>query len=114
MTTVTEHIRTQMYKRLGVDSTERRDPHSISAEIKGMTSKLDGIVSLARPRLIMGGLRHGSSWEHGPLMKYMQEKFDTYKETGNFEMLVDLFNFVTVEGRLQTHPKFHFNAVDRK
>ena len=62
----------------------------------------------------MGGIRHGSDWTHENLMTYMQEKFDNYKRTGNFEMLIDFFNFIPIEGELKTHPNFHFNSIDRK
>jgi len=106
-------IRDRMYSRMGICSVKKRDPVVMGAEIRAMTSKLEEIVSLARPRLIMGGIRHGSNWDHESLMDYMQGKFDAYRETGNFELLVDLFNFVAVEGQLKTHPKFHFNPLDR-
>lgn len=109
----TEYIRSKMYARLGIDDKPKREASEISAEIAGMTHSLEEITRLARPRLIMGGIRYGSDWQYEPLMEYMQKKFDAYKETGNFEMLVDLLNFVAVEGRLRTHPRFHFNALDR-
>lgn len=113
---MTEHeaIRAVMYRRMGIDDKPKREASEVSAEIAGMTHSLDEIVKLARPRLIMGGIRYGSDWQHEPLMEYMQKKFDAYKETGNFEMLVDLVNFVAIEGKLKTHPRFHFNALDRK
>ena len=106
-------IRKNLYARLGIDTKPKRDPVAVGTEIRRMTNKLDEIVALARPRLIMGGIRYGSDWEHEDLMKYMQEKFDDYKQTGNFEMLVDFFNFISIEGELKTHPNYHFNATDR-
>ena len=111
---VTDLCRKNLYKRLGVDTEPKRDPTAISIEVRQMTEKLQEIVDLAKPRLVMGGIRYGSSWEHEPLMEYMQKKFDIYKKTGNFEMLVDLFNFIVIEGQLKTHPKHHFKAIDRK
>lgn len=111
---VTDMCRQNMYNRLGIETTMKRDPVKVGAELAGMTAKLNEIVSLAKPRLIMGGIRYSSDWQHEPLMEYMQKKFDTYKKTGNFEMLVDLFNFVVIEGQLKTHPSFHFKALDRK
>lgn len=109
----TDLCRNNLLSRLGIDKTPRRGPVQVAQEIQRMTSKLEEIVNLARPRLIMGGIRYGSDWKHGALMDYMQSKFDAYKETGNFEMLVDFFNFIPIEGELKTHPKFHFNAIDR-
>lgn len=113
---ISEHdiIRKGLYSRLGIATSVKRDKFQMVAEIDRMTRKLDEIVALAKKRLIMGGIRHGSDWEHEQLMNYMQKKFDAYKETGNFEMLVDFFNFIPIEGVLQTHPKYHFNAMDRK
>jgi phosphopantetheine adenylyltransferase len=110
----TNYIREAMYRRMGIEDKPKREASEVSAEIAGMTHSLEDVVKLARPRLIMGGIRYGSDWKHEPLMEYMQKKFDTYKETGNFEMLVDLVNFVAIEGKLKTHPRFHFNALDRK
>lgn len=114
MTTVSDHIRKGLYNRLGVDTSSCRGAAEVSSEIKRMQIKLQEVAGLANDRLIMGGIRYGSDWEHDPLMDYMQKKFDIFKETGNFEMLVDLFNFVVIEGQLKTHPKFHFKAIDRK
>lgn len=114
MPTATELCRRNLYNRLGVDTTEKRDSVKMQSETTRMTNKLEEIVSKAKPRLIMGGIRYGSEWQHEPLMEYMQYKFDDYKDTGNFEMLIDLVNFVVIEGELKTHPKHHFKAVDRK
>lgn len=110
----TELCRANLYKRLGISETKKRDPSQVKCEVARMTAKLAEIKSLAEPRLVMGGIRHGSDWEHEPLMKYMQKKFDDYLETGNFELLVDLFNFVVIEGELKTHPKFNYSPIDRK
>lgn len=114
MITATELCRKNLYKRMGVDTTVKRDPVKMEAEITRMTRKLDEVCQTARPRLIMGGIRYGSDWKHEPLMDYMQKKFDTFRDTGNYEMLIDLVNFVAIEGVLKTHPKSHFNAIDRK
>jgi hypothetical protein len=114
MPTVHDLIRSKMYSRMGIETKPKRDALSVSIEIKSMTRKLDEIIALAKPRLIMGGIRYGSNWNHEDLMSYMQEKFNEYKTTGNFEMLVDLFNFVVIEGQLKTHPKFNFTPKDRK
>lgn len=105
--------RKNLHQRLGIEGQDKRDPAQMISEIRRMKSKLREISGLAEPRLVMGGIRYGSEWEHEPLMKYMQSKFDRYKKTGNFEMLVDLFNFIVIEGELKTHPSFHFEAVDR-
>ena len=112
--TVTEHIRSQLMSRLGIEDTKKRDPIAMQAEIKRMTGSLESICELCRPRLIMGGIRYGSSWKHEALIKYMQSKFDDYKKTGNFEMLVDFVNFCAIESVLKTHPEFHFEAKDRQ
>lgn len=114
MLSTTEHIRNGLYARLGVVDKPKRDALEVSQEIAGITKKLNEIVNLARPRLIMGGIRYGSDWQHEPLMEYMQKKFDIYKQTGNYEMLVDLLNFIVIEGQLKTHPQHHFKAIDRK
>jgi len=106
--------RKNLCSRLNIDTTKKRDPVKMQLEIFGMTTKLDEIIELAKPRLIMGGIRYGSEWEHVPLMKYMQEKFNQYKENGNFEFLIDFTNFIAIEGVLKTHPKHHFNPLDRK
>ena len=85
----------------------------MNGEIQGMIEALKHIMELARPRLIMGGIRYGSEWEHEPLMKYMQAKFNSYLATGNFEMLIDLVNFCAIESVLRTHPDWHFEGEDR-
>ena len=108
------YCRKALYDRQGIDTTEKRDPSLMQAEINRMIRKLNEVRDLAEPRLVMGGIRYGSSWTHKPLMKYMQGKFDNYVETGNFEMLVDIVNFIAIEGELKTHPKYHFKAVDRQ
>jgi len=106
--------RNSLEKRLCIDSSvEVKDSLKVSAEIAHMTKALSDLVELCRPRLIMGGIRYGSSWKHDALMKYMQNKFDAYKATGNMEMLVDLTNFCAIETALKTHPNFHFEAKDR-
>ena len=111
--TNTDHCRKSLHARLGIGDERRRDPSAMSAEIRRMTDSLEALCELARPRLIMGGIRYGSEWKHEPLMKYMQAKFDEYKATGNFEMMVDFFNFIGIESVLKTHPEFHFKAKDR-
>jgi len=114
MKRINDFIRDSLHQRLQINSKPIRDSNSVAIEIKSMTDKLDEIVELARPRLIMGGIRYASNWKHEDLMKYMQEKFDLYKSTGNYEMLIDFFNFIPIEGQLKTHPNFHFNSIDRK
>jgi len=106
--------RKNLHERLNIDSDKKRDPVKMQIEIFQMTSKLDELITLAKPRLIMGGIRYGSNWKYKALIKYMQEKFDQYKETGNFELLIDFMNFIAIEGVLKTHPKHHFNSLDRK
>lgn len=114
MTDTFSHCRATLHDRLGIEENiRRRDPLKMSAEINGMVQSLDDIRDLCRPRLIMGGIRYGSEWKHKPLMDYMQKKFDLYRATGNFEMLVDLVNFCAIEGKLKTHPDHHFEAKDR-
>ena len=103
----------RLRERIGIAENHKRDPTDMSAEIKRMTESLNNICELCKPRLIMGGIRYGSEWDHEPMMKYMQKKFDTFKKTGNFEMLVDFVNFCAIEGALKTHPNFHFKAIDR-
>jgi len=105
--------RKNLHERLGIHESSNRSADQVSIEISKMTESLDSVVRLAKPRLIMGGLRYASGWEHKKLMNYMQEKLSNYMETGNFEQLVDLANFVAVEGELKTHPRHHFNSLDR-
>jgi hypothetical protein len=114
MKTVTDLLREQMYSKRGITEEPKRNSSKMLCEIKAMTASLESLVVLAKPRLIMGGIRYGSNWTHEALINYMQGKFDAYKETGNFELLVDLFNFIAIENQLKTHPKFHFNPIDRK
>lgn len=110
----TELCRVNLYKRLGINTTKKRDTTVMMAEIKLMQSKLDEITKLAKDRLFMGGLRYGSDWTNEALMDYMQKKFDLYQETGNLEFLVDLINLSVIESALKTNPKAHFKANDRK
>jgi len=114
--TATELCRDNLYKRLGVEQTprQRKDPQLLAAEIKAMTKKLEEMVELARPRLIMGGIRYGSAWKHEALMDYVESKLRDYRKTGNAELLVDVFNLVTVEAQLKTHPNFHYKPIDRR
>lgn len=42
--TVTDHIRAQMYRRMGIDDQPKRVASEVSAEIAGMTRQLDEIV----------------------------------------------------------------------
>lgn len=106
-----ESIRKSLHNRLGIDDEPKKtSTHKNDALI--MKDSLYSVVDMARPRLIMGAIRYDSNWKHTPLMNYMQKKFDIYKETGNFEMLVDLFNFIAIEHQLKTHPMFHFDAKD--
>lgn len=111
---VTDHIRKNLYNRLGITDQPKRDHIVMTAEIKGMTNKLEEILSLAKPRLIMGGIRYGSEWNHDSLMNYIQHKFDLYKKDGNYEYLIDVINLIIVEGKIQTHLKYHFEPEDRK
>lgn len=114
MVTVTDLIRKQMYSKRGIDETPVRKPHDVLCETARMNNKLDEVIRLARDRLTMGSIRYGSNWGHDDLMDYMQVKFDTFKDTGNYEMLIDLLNFVVIEGELKTHPKHNFSPVDRE
>jgi hypothetical protein len=61
----------------------------------------------------MGGMRYGGPDSHKFQMSIMQEKFNEYLKTGNYEMLVDLVNLCAVEVHYKTHPEFHFEAKDR-
>lgn len=107
--------RKNSFERQGYqDQPKRLDPQKMSAEIRGMVSSLEQLVELCRPRLIMGGMRHGSNWTHKGLMDYIQKKFDEYRRTGNLEMLVDVVNLCAVEAKLRTHPAFHYEPKDRK
>ena len=110
----TDFIRKQLHNRLGIDDHAKRNSNEVSQEIKRMVDSLNYICELCKPRLIMGGIRYGSEWKHEAMMKYMQPKFDTFKKSGNFEMLVDLVNFCAIENVLHTHPNFHFKGEDRK
>ena len=109
-----DHCRETLYKRMGIYEKDTRTSREINIEIKQMISALQDIISLAKPRLIMGGIRYGSNWNHKDLMNYMQSKFNIYKETGNMEMLIDFINFIAIESVLQTHSKYYFNSIDRK
>lgn len=107
-----ELCRKNLETRLGIDTYDNRTADQVSAEIKGITDSLTQIYNLAKPRLIMGGIRYGSNWKHKSLMNYMQKKFDIYKETGNIEMLIDLVNFCAIEMKLKTHPNYNFTPKD--
>lgn len=109
-----ELCRLNLYKRLRIDTSDGRSPSEIKSEIRRMSAKLAEVKSLAEPRLVMGGIRYGSSWNHNDLMNYMQSKFDEYKDAGNYEVLIDFVNFVAIEGVLKTHPRYHFSPNDRE
>jgi len=112
--TITKLCRQRLHERLNIpESSSNRSAEQVFAEISAMTESLDKLLETARPRLIMGGIRYASKWEHDGLMSYMQEKFDNYRRTGNYEMLVDFVNFVAIEGHLKTHPMSHFKGCDR-
>ena len=96
-----------------VNCTERRGDLEVITEVNRMFDALDEIVKLAKPRLVMGGIRYCSDWEHEALMKYMQQKLSEYISGGNSELLVDLVNFCAIEYALKTHKSFHFKAKDR-
>lgn len=107
--------RKNLMDRLGIFEIQTLDNFAMSREIRRMLDTLHDSVDLAKPRLIMGGIRYGSNWAHDDLMDYMQLKLTTYRETGNMEMLIDLVNFCgAIEPMLKTHPKFHFIAQDRR
>ena len=111
-----KNIRKNLHDRLGIyDDHNVVDPHKIKQEIKENTNALEYIISLAKDRLIMGGIRYG----HLPksdkyIPDYIADKFDIYKRTGNFEMLIDIVNYVALEYVLHSHPKYYFKAIDRK
>lgn len=105
--------RRNLHRRLRIDSLEKRESTEVQAEISRMIKALTVLVSLAQPRLIMGGLRYHSKWNHEDLMSYISKKFSLYQETGNMEMLVDMVNLLAIETSLKTHPKFHFKGEDR-
>ena len=87
--TYTQLCRKNLYQRLGIHEERDRPIQEIEAEISRMVNRLEKIFELAKPRLIMGGIRYGSNWKHESLMDYMQLKFSLYRQTGNFEVLVD-------------------------
>ena len=112
---ITQICRNNLHKRLGIVNETKRDSSAVWNEIKNMTNSLDVIYNLAKPRLIMGGIRYGGiDKDYSYVKKFTQAKLDEYHKTGNFEFLVDLVNCCAIEGVLKTHPSFHFKAEDRE
>jgi len=111
--TNTELCRKNLLDRLNIFEKDKRSSSEVWSEISGAVSALEFIVALAKPRLIMGGIRYSSRWQHKDLMAYMEYKLSQYRKTGNFEMLIDLVNFCGLEGALKTHPNHHFTGEDR-
>jgi hypothetical protein len=106
--------RHNLHERLRIEQQITHDPVLMQREIRKMTVALTEITEKAKPRLIMGGIRYASKWKHKALMDYMQHKFNRYRKSGNFEMLIDLLNFIAIESVLKTHPRHHLKEEDRK
>ena len=106
--------RQNLLDRLNISTQDKKDSNSVSREIRKMSNALDEIVSLAKPRLIMGGIRYGSNWEYNDLLNYIQSKLLKFNKTGNVEMLIDIINLASVMYTLQLHPNHHFKEEDRK
>lgn len=122
MKTITEQLRARLEKRLGIadrveiETAAKRDNNKIMANAKAMIRALERMTDLARSRMIMGSIRYfnGQHKTHEAVVSRMQAKIDTYIETGNAEMLVDLLNYCVIEFQYGHHPNFHFETVDRK
>ena len=90
------------------------DPVLIGRDTRKMLNALSYMVDLAKPRLVMGAIRYGTKPRpYSHIIAMMYNKINTYNRTGNMEMLVDLFNLCAVESELKTHPKHHFEVIDR-
>ena len=110
---ITQLCRKNLHKRLGISDKKNRSSVSVWHEIKTMIDSLFVICELAKPRLIMGGIRYGGiDKDYQYVKRFTQNKLDLYHKTGNFEYLIDLVNCCAIEGVLKTHPDFHFKAED--
>lgn len=114
--TNTELCRQRLLDRLGVDTHKPKwkSTDKMFAEIQSKQEVLDEMVKMAKDRLVMGSIRYGQSakctWE--VIKSKMETKWQTYVETGNAEMLVDMINYCAIEFKEGSHPNSHFNALD--
>lgn len=77
----------------------------------------DGFCEMMDNRLVMGYLRYGPMQSKKPLFYDLERcllRLQTYRETGNTELLVDAANYCRCEFKRSQHPKKHFHAVDRE
>lgn len=109
----TELCRNNLHNRLGIFDKDSRSDLKVLGEIRSTILKLEEVLSLCKPRLIMGGIRYGSNWKYPDLTNYIKHKLNKYIETGNYEMIIDVINLCIVEGNIKTHSNFHFKSEDR-
>lgn len=75
---------------------------------------------LRRARLEMGYFRYGAiksirnpGRRHGYSIGEIARRLGLYIQTGNAELLVDIANFCEVEFVLRSHPRYHFQTIER-
>lgn len=85
-----------------------------------ITEWSDRFEILMRNRLIMGAMRYSKLAEPRPPgisdihLRYIEQRLETYKQTGNTEMLVDIANICLVEFEKGDHSLKHFKAIERE
>lgn len=121
-----EWLRGRIHSAAGLDRVDGVTVASAVAETKAVIAMVPWVVAHARARLLMGAFRFkardasGMSYDDrsriGTAASYWdraQEKLDLYGESGNQELLVDVFNYILLELTHRTHPKAHFMSLER-
>lgn len=118
MTTNTEYLRASIYERCGLDKNgnafKRRYLPSLEAlQQSEWSANFEG---LCRARLIMGSIRYGLLNAPGKKqfdrVSDMIKRLQSYRQTGNDEILVDVANLAMLEFEEGAHENKHFNAID--
>lgn len=60
-------------------------------------------------RLFVGELRYGSGSHRQQYMTRMEKELNKYKQTGNFEQLLNIANYAFLESEFPENKKFHFD-----
>lgn len=91
------------------------------AHVKNYDRVIKRMAELAENRRIIGYFRYefpkfgrptrpsGKVWD---FVHRLDQKWTEYKETGNREMLIDVFNYLLFEWDSPSHPTPHFEAKD--